>query len=136
MTRLLRHTLEPLGGLVWDGAGDNPYFGLLALADAVVVTGDSVSMVSEAVATSAPVFVVRLPGRSRRIGLFLDGLLRDGRIRPFDGRVEPFPARPLDDTAEAAQEMRRRLGLVHGDRTPRAISPGDPGSPPRVGSGG
>ncbi len=107
----LRAALEPLGGTVWDGAGENPYFGLLALADAIVVTADSVSMVSEAVATSAPVFVVPLPGRSRRIGMFVDGLRRDGRIRVFDGGVPSYPARPLDDTAEAAHEMRRRLGL-------------------------
>ena len=114
VTAGLRASLEPLGGTVWDGRGDNPYFGMLALADAVVVTGDSVSMVSEAVATSAPVFVAALPGRSRRIGLFLGGLLGDGRIRWFTGDIEPFPARALDDTAEAAQEMRRRLGLGGG----------------------
>ena len=29
--------------------GDNPYFGMLGLADAIVVTQDSVSMISEAV---------------------------------------------------------------------------------------
>ncbi len=54
--------------------GENPYFGLLACADAIVVTADSVSMVSEAVATAAPVLIAELPGRSRRIGAFLDGL--------------------------------------------------------------
>ena len=37
--------------------GDNPYFGFLALADAIVVTGDSVSMCCEAVAAPAPVFI-------------------------------------------------------------------------------
>src|SRR4051794_36634242 len=38
-------------------AGPNPYAGFLAWADAVVVTGDSVSMLSEALATAAPVFI-------------------------------------------------------------------------------
>jgi hypothetical protein len=56
-----------------------------------------------------------LPGRSRRIGLFTDGLLRDGRVRPFAGRLELWPVTPLDDTAEAAAEMCRRLGLPHPD---------------------
>jgi mitochondrial fission protein ELM1 len=37
--------------------GDNPYFGFLALADAIIVTGDSVSMCCEACASSAPVFI-------------------------------------------------------------------------------
>lgn len=38
-------------------ASDNPYFGYLALADAIVVTGDSVSMISEACASAVPVYI-------------------------------------------------------------------------------
>ncbi|MBS0561576.1 MAG: mitochondrial fission ELM1 family protein [Proteobacteria bacterium] len=110
-TRALTQALAPLGGWVWDGAGENPYFGLLALADAIVVTMDSVSMVSEAAATAAPVLVAPLPGKSRRIGLFLEGLTRDGRIRPFEGQLELWRAAPLDDTPLAAAEMRRRIGF-------------------------
>ena len=36
---------------------ENPYFGFLALADHIVVTGDSVSMCSEACAAEAPVYI-------------------------------------------------------------------------------
>ena len=108
---IVRGRVEPRGGVVWDGNGENPYFGLLASAALIVVTADSISMVSEAAATSAPVLVAELPGRSRRISLFLDDLRQAGRIRPFTGRFEPFEASPLDDTPEAGQEMRRRLGL-------------------------
>ncbi len=107
----LEAALRPLGALVWDMTGENPYFGLLAHADAVVVTCDSVSMISEAVATAAPVLVAGLPGRSARIGRFLEALIAEGRVRRFEGRLELWPAAPLDDTAEAAGEMRRRLGL-------------------------
>jgi mitochondrial fission protein ELM1 len=39
------------------GGGANPYLGYLALADAIVVTGDSVSMVAEACATEKPVYL-------------------------------------------------------------------------------
>ncbi|MCW3475935.1 mitochondrial fission ELM1 family protein [Limobrevibacterium gyesilva] len=106
----LERTLRPLGAEVWDMTGDNPYFGMLALADAIVVTGDSVSMVSEAVATSAPVLLVPLPGRSHRIGLFMRGLIDDGRVRPYHGRLELWPTAPLDDTAAVAAEMCRRFG--------------------------
>ncbi|MBN2751838.1 MAG: mitochondrial fission ELM1 family protein, partial [Rhodospirillaceae bacterium] len=41
----------------WGDAGENPYFGLLAWADIVVVTGDSMSMVSEACGTEKPVLI-------------------------------------------------------------------------------
>lgn len=107
---LFRDALRPVGGWVWDGGGENPYLGLLSCASAIVVTADSISMVSEACATGAPVFVAALPGRSRRIARFLDLLTREGRIRRFDGDLAPWPVRPIDDTAAAAHEMRHRLG--------------------------
>jgi mitochondrial fission protein ELM1 len=108
---LIADTLQPCGAWMWDMQGDNPYFGLLALADAIIVTIDSVSMVSEAVATRAPVMLATLPGRSRRIGAFLEGLRQSGRVRDFAGRCETWPVTPLDDTPEAGFKMRRRLGF-------------------------
>jgi uncharacterized protein len=110
ITRVLADALEPLGAMVWDGTGENPYFGMLALADAIVVTEDSVSMVSEAAATRASVLIAELPGRSRRIGLFLTSLIEDGRVRRFRGRLETWPVEPIDDTEEVAAEMCRRFG--------------------------
>jgi len=108
--RVLATALAPLGAMVWDGTGENPYFGMLALADAIVVTTDSVSMISEAVATRAPVLLAALPGRSHRNGLFVNGLIADGRARPFNGRFESWPVQPLDDTDTVAAEMCRRFG--------------------------
>lgn len=110
VVQALQAALEPLGGYVWDGSRENPYFGLLACADAIVVTADSVSMTSEAVATRAPVLVAPLPGRSRRGGAFQQGLIDDGRVRLYQGRFEQWPVVPLDDTVEAAAELCRRFG--------------------------
>ena len=111
---ILAAALEPLGGWTWDMADDNPYAGLLALADAIVVTEDSVSMVSEACATRAPVLLAELPGRSRRIRLFNNMLEQDGRVRPFAGQFEHWEVEPIDDTPMAGAEVRRRLGLPAG----------------------
>ena len=111
VTRAMAERLGPLGAMVWDGRGDNPYFGLLALADAIVVTCDSVSMMSEAVATSAPVMVVDLPGRSRRIGAFIAMLQQERRVRPFAGRLQRWAVTKLDDTPEVAAATRRMIGL-------------------------
>lgn len=111
VTQALADALLPRGAWLWDGQGENPYFAMLALADAIVVTMDSVSMVSEAVATDAPVLIARLPGHSRRIGQFLDGLAEDGRVRDFTGRLELWPVTALDDTQEAGAAIRRRLGI-------------------------
>jgi mitochondrial fission protein ELM1 len=107
---VLQRTLAPLGADIWDMQGENPYFGMLALADVIVATIDSISMVSEAVATRAPVLLADLPGRSARIRAFLDGLLHDDRVRPFAGRLQDWPVQPLDDTPWAGAEVRHRLG--------------------------
>jgi hypothetical protein len=72
-------------------------------------------MISEAVATAAPVMLATLPGRSRRNGLFTRALLAEGRVREFAGRFELWPVTPLNDTAEAAAEMCRRLGLPYAE---------------------
>ncbi len=45
------------------GDADNPYLGCLAVADALVVTGDSESMVAEAAATTKPLYIYPLPPR-------------------------------------------------------------------------
>lgn len=105
----LRGALPPAGAWVWDGSGENPYAGLLACADAIVATIDSISMVSEACATAAPVLLAGLPGRSRRIGLFLEGLRAAGRVRDFAGRFAAWPCAPLDDTPAAGAAVRRLL---------------------------
>jgi mitochondrial fission protein ELM1 len=111
VTGLIRTALGPSGGWVWDLEGANPYFGMLALADLIIVTQDSVSMISEAVATTAPVMIAPLPGAWRRQSLFLKPLLAEDRVRPFEGRFSTWKVSALNDTPLAAAEMRRRLGF-------------------------
>ncbi|MET0807573.1 MAG: mitochondrial fission ELM1 family protein [Pseudoxanthomonas sp.] len=109
----LRHRYVETPGVVWCGEADgpNPYEGLLAWADRIVCSPDSVNMVSEACATDAPVFVfdpTRVSGRPRR---FLDSLLANGRIRAMDTRLAPFPVQPLRETARVAAMIKARLAL-------------------------
>ena len=68
-------------------------------------------MISEAAATTAPVLVAELPGRSRRQGLFLKMMCDEGRVRMFDGHYREWPVAPINDTPEVAAMMRQRLGI-------------------------
>ena len=61
---------------------------MLALADAFVVTGDSVNMVCEAATTGKPVHVVDLKGGSAKFARFHESLRAAGITRPFQGRLE------------------------------------------------
>lgn len=106
---ILRRRLVGVPAEIWDGEGENPYFAYLALADAIVVTCDSVSMASEAISTGKPVYVIALEGASRRIDAFHAALKSDGITRPFDGTLARWTYVPPDDTARAAAEIERRL---------------------------
>ena len=106
---VLQDRLSGTGAVIWDGSGDNPYFEWLAVADAVLVTWDSVSMTSEALATGRPVHVVPLEGASRRIDRFHARLQEAGYTRVFDGRLEDWTYDPPTDTADAAARIRRML---------------------------
>ena len=109
--RELAHRYDETPGVVWRGPQDgaNPYPGLLAWADRIVCSPDSVNMISEACATDVPVFVFdpsRVTGRPRA---FLDTLLARGRIRPMDAELAPFDVVPLRECARVADEVHRRL---------------------------
>jgi mitochondrial fission protein ELM1 len=111
LARLARAYWADTPGLRWfdDSDGPNPYAGALAWADRIVVSPDSVNMVSEACATSAPVYVAE-PGRATgRVKCYLDELLRRGRIRALGKRPEDFAAEPLRETARVAAEVLARL---------------------------
>ncbi|TXI51271.1 MAG: nucleoside-diphosphate sugar epimerase [Lysobacter sp.] len=110
---VLAHRYDETPGIVWrnEKDGENPYAGLLAWADRIVCSPDSVNMITEACATHAPVFVFD-PGRVRgRPRAFLDALLARGRIRAMDTTLTPFDVEPLRETARVAAEVRDRLGL-------------------------
>ncbi|MGL4729687.1 MAG: mitochondrial fission ELM1 family protein [Bosea sp. (in: a-proteobacteria)] len=124
-----RRTPEPLakaiaevfarhGGWWWDGSGENPYTDLLAHADAIVVTADSVNMIGEATATGMPVLVFEPKGGHRKIGKFLDSLAEIKAVHHFVGRLEGAPYPPLDSTAEIARAVAAGY-LSHTQRQPK-----------------
>ncbi len=95
----------------WGEPGENPYLGFLASADLVVATADSVSMISEACATAAPVFVAlpELAGpRHRRL---IATLHRAGQVRLLGDDLSAWPRPRLDEADRVAAEIRRRFTL-------------------------
>jgi mitochondrial fission protein ELM1 len=93
---------------IWDGTGDNPYFNMLAEADVIIVTGDSVSMVSEACATGKPVYIYELYHDPKFKPLFA-ALQKSGVARPFTGTIESWNYTPIDETAEVAAKIKPLL---------------------------
>jgi hypothetical protein len=104
--RLVQNRLAGLPASIWRGAGDNPYFAYLALADALLVTADSVSMISEAVATGKPVHILDLDGGSAKFSRFHWLMQQAGITRPFAGTIESWAYSIPDDTARAGAAVR------------------------------
>lgn len=99
-------------GLCWRGPedGENPYPGVLAWADRILVSPDSVNMLSEACATGVAVYA---PGSARARGRqarFLAELRTGGHL--LADTESPRPTVPLRVLPSVAAEVRHRLGLL------------------------
>lgn len=99
--------LASLPGLIWDGAGPNPYFAFLHFADHILVTEDSANMAAEAASTGKPVHIlpmVPLKAGDKFARLHAD-LRERGAARPFDGTLESWCYEPLAETERAARRV-------------------------------
>ena len=123
------------------GEAENPYFGYLALADILVVTGESESMLSEAAATDKPLLIYPLPERAPGVRARLaEAIVRcsqrprynkRGTVRPQRGlqylcarMVDRGLAHPRRDLAKMhALLVERGVAQMFGDRIEQAVRP-------------
>lgn len=111
LIEIFRHVLNDVPGLVWAGRDDgrNPYPGVLGWADRLVVTPDSVNMLSEACAVGCQVqtFVSRpLPAKLER---FHHSLREAGLLQDLDAPTPPERKPPLRETAAMATMLREHI---------------------------
>lgn len=110
---LLRQRYGGDANLVWMDTtdGENPYPAVLGWADRIIVSPDSVNMVSEACATPLPVFVAEPERASGRVADFLAALLATGRIQVQGREPGRYLAAAMAETARVAALVRTRLSL-------------------------
>ena len=96
----------------WDTDKDNPYLGMLACADGIIVTGDSLSMCAEACVAGTPVFIFAstnvAPPKHQQLH---QTLYERGLAHPLNNasRLDWRPAAALDDVGNVASEIRKRF---------------------------
>lgn len=96
----------------YGGHGENPYLGLLALADYIVVTNDSVNMMSEAIATGKPVYILPLPGHANtKPTRFAEARIADGTVRGLGHTLESWSYDVPNEMAELARDIKLRLAM-------------------------
>jgi mitochondrial fission protein ELM1 len=112
LIRAVTRATEGAPRFLWDGTGENPYPTFLAHADLFIVTGDSVNMTGEPLATGRPVYVFEPSGGSAKFRRFHDALRRYGATRPLPVEAKSLEAwtyRPLDSASEIAAEIEARV---------------------------
>ncbi|WP_442753249.1 mitochondrial fission ELM1 family protein [Methylocystis sp. JAN1] len=97
--------LDDPRGWFWNGEGENPYLSMLANADRIIVTGDSVNMVGEAVTTGVPVHVVEPYVTRRKLTAYLTALEKAGALRIWHGRFDDWVYEPMNSTPKLARKV-------------------------------
>ena len=107
----LRDAFAAYPGRFWSGAqdGENPYAGYLGWADRILVTPDSVNMISEACATGKPVYTFAPRAIEGKLAAFHAELAGSGHLRRIDDPLQDSPhPPPLAETAAIAELLRER----------------------------
>ena len=112
---VFRDMLKGVPGLIWGGPNDgaNPYPGVLGWADRLVVTPDSVNMLSEACAVGCPVQTFSLAPLPGKIEHFQRALRECGLLQDFHDTVLT-PRSPLRETATVAEKIEIQIGMRKG----------------------
>jgi mitochondrial fission protein ELM1 len=119
----LRSAFAAFPGAFWAGANDgpNPYAGFLGWADRIVVTPDSVNMLSEACATGKPVYTFAPHAIVGKLAAFHRELRASGHLRSIDDASHrPLPP-PLAETREIAELVRKRWEAAAMSRTQQRL---------------
>lgn len=106
-----RGAVRDIPGLVWGGPDDggNPYPGVLGWANRLVVTPDSVNMLSEACAVGCAVETFVGAPLPAKIARFHDVLRASGRLHDLDQSPTTALEPPLRETTEIAAQLRQRI---------------------------
>lgn len=109
------HLVKDRPSLVWTTESEkpNPYMEYLAAANALVVTGDSHNMVSEALSTGAPVYVFNPQQHATKLERFTNALFEQKLAIPLgetDGQtLELKQQEPLDSSLLIVKEIRQQV---------------------------
>ena len=89
----------------------NPYPDILKITDYIVVTSDSVNMISEASNLSIPLFVSHFPQETGKISSFLNNLEKLGVLKKFKGKLFHYRKNKLNTNKETILKVNKFLGL-------------------------
>lgn len=110
---MVRAAFHDVPGFFWAPGDDdpNPYPGVLGWADRLVVTPDSVNMLSEACATGRPVHTLVTSPLPAKLERFHAALRASHRLHDIEASTPPVQP-VLRETEWVAAQVRQHLGLA------------------------
>ena len=107
--RYLQTALPPDHFVIASYDQPNPYPDILAMADAIIVTSDSVNMASEAASTGKPVLIAYWRPETGRIAKFHQTMHDGNHTAPLTQLLPEGPFVPLDESAMIRQKINAQL---------------------------
>ena len=112
----IQRAFADLPHFYWDGeqgqdaggtgaGGPNPYRGYLAMAQQIVVSADSVNMLTEAASTGKPVWIAPATGGSAKFDRLHQSLVTAGIARPLSPQLDRWHYPPLREAARIAAQL-------------------------------
>jgi mitochondrial fission protein ELM1 len=105
MIRELEKGLEGLPYQLWKGEGVNPYMEYLAISDAIVVTGDSISMMSESCLMGKPAYIAEVPIQNKKFKQFIGDLYSGRYAFSFGQNLYLGEFRPLNELDRVGKQV-------------------------------
>ncbi len=94
---------------LWDNSGDNPYHSMITKAESVMVTEDSMSMLSDIVHAGKPLYIAELKTKFLKTGRkhrrYRDTLIAAGYAKLFSDSCTPFDPPKCTATKDLAQSI-------------------------------
>lgn len=109
LLQMLRKFLKGFSYEIWDGTGENPYHAYLGLADQIIVTQDSVSMISEACFTGKLVYVWEIGRYSAKHREFHRTLYEQGYAKPFQWPFPQWTPKKLDEMSRVVKFIKEKM---------------------------
>ena len=89
----------------WDGKHENPYPDIFSIADEIIVTSDSVNMITEACVVGKPVFVAHWGEERGRLNKFHKIMYEGGFTRPLSQAGDKFNPKILNQMPQIAKKI-------------------------------
>ena len=95
--------------IIWNGEG-NPYLALMRYSKYLICTSDSVSIISESISSSKPVYIFKLPSlkKNNRIEKFIKMILHKNYARLLGEKLEDFTNSYENETFQVARMIEER----------------------------